>query len=598
MKSGHDSDSEDEEDELEGAETETVGIRIADVHLLYYDIAFRSISQLCCKDIAKAWIRICHPKKQTSHPYNGGKSNVQLSLAEYGYLGHFTKPDYWPSDENWSLGWGCRHRESDHVKKPGQSAYELLRGLVLTYHLERLILLLHLLRVEKKNLKDGDFSLDKMKQSTEGIHLECGKHWTTKCVERLKEIYRIRDLEMQFKRGEIGEFHSSWRRSLGCANTVSDADTLVYVQMPKPRSKAVRKTPQSPVKAAGPPSAQLKREPEVSSSTMCNAPVANMGTNVQIEDEDLDLSEGSAPSIYADTSPTSSSTEEVAPDKSYFKSELCGARTIQHGLPFISSLSPTDRDSVHNPVQENWTPQTASLGRGATVFPQPNYFGCVATPGEAPRLLPSRDQFRSGSSSTQSFPNQEVPRRRYDNESAASQRAANQMRPNERFTRASAARPVGPKVEITCPQPFAASSSGLAGAFPDYSSWQTNNLWNAQIEPSIYTAVADPSASLVSSITGSFSSGYNDASLSSGLQWDTWNRENQIAMPLSHQGFDEEFLQHLNLQRGGVSYLGYQPLEMNTPSGDNSGLANQYPYTADVRTEHKFDPFSQHQRQL
>lgn len=91
------------------------------MYRLYYDNALRSISQLVCKGIVKAWIKVCHPKKQTTHPYNGGKTGGERSRAEYGYLGHYTMPDYWPSDENWLMGWGCRHREPDHVKKAGQS---------------------------------------------------------------------------------------------------------------------------------------------------------------------------------------------------------------------------------------------------------------------------------------------------------------------------------------------------------------------------------------------------------------------------------------------------------------------------------------------
>ena len=570
---------------MEGAETESLPIRIADVHGLYYDVAFRSISQLCCKDIAKAWIKICHPRKQTSHPYNGGKSsNVEISLAEYGYKGHFTKPDYWPSDENWPVGLGCRHVEPDHVKKPGQSLYEHVLMVVLTFHLERLLLLLYLIRIQYKDFKDGDFTLEKMRQSTEGIHLEFPKNWTTKCVERLKEIYRIRETEMEFERGEIGECLSSWRRSLRCANTVLDADTLVYPQMPKPRCKAVRKAPNKlapklGIKAASAPSEQLKNESEDKSPGLCNTP----------GDEDLDLSEGSESSTYADTS---SSTKEISLDESYAKRISCDARTIQDGLPFSNSPSPMDR--IHNPVQENWTLQTANLGRDTPIMTQRNSFGCVATPGGAQRSLPLRDQHGVGSSSMQTFPSQEVRRRRYDHDSAASQQAANRMRPNGRFTRAPAARLVAPKVETICPQTFAASSSGLVGAFPtdtDYSSWQ--NLWNAQLEPSMYTAVADPSASLIPSTNGSFSSGYSDASFSSGLHS---NGGSQNIMPPYQQGFDEEFLQHLNLQR--ISIPGYQPLGVNTPSSGNPDMSNRYPYTTDFHTEHKFDPFSQHQRQL
>ena len=204
--SGYDSGSEDEPDELEGAETEMRQIRICDVGRDYYEVAFRSINQLCCKDINKAWIRVGQPKKQTSHPYNGGKTSTERSLREYEYLGHYSMPDYWPSDVNWQAGWGCRHREPDHVRKAGQFLCEHVPNSVLTSHLERLILLIHLLRSQGKGFEHGDFSIDKLKQATTGIHLECKKNWKPEYVERLEEIYWVREKEIKFERGEIGEF--------------------------------------------------------------------------------------------------------------------------------------------------------------------------------------------------------------------------------------------------------------------------------------------------------------------------------------------------------------------------------------------------------
>lgn len=122
-----DSEDDDETDVLDGMETEMQWVKVSELHQKYYTTAFRSINQLCCKDISKAWIRVCHPKKQTTHPYNGGKTGSR-SKSEFGYLGHYTAPDYWPSDENWDgrpVPSGCRHKEPDHVKKPGGSFYEL-----------------------------------------------------------------------------------------------------------------------------------------------------------------------------------------------------------------------------------------------------------------------------------------------------------------------------------------------------------------------------------------------------------------------------------------------------------------------------------------
>ena len=131
------SESEDEDEDkdetvlLDGIETEMKWVKVSDLHHEYYTTAFRSINQLCCKDISKAWIRVCHPKKQTTHPYNGGKTG-RRSKSEFRYQGHYTAPDYWPSDENWDglpVPSGCRHKEPDHVKKPGGSFYKLDTGI-------------------------------------------------------------------------------------------------------------------------------------------------------------------------------------------------------------------------------------------------------------------------------------------------------------------------------------------------------------------------------------------------------------------------------------------------------------------------------------
>lgn len=83
---------------------------------------------------------------------------------------------------------------------------------MLNSHLERLILLIHLLRSQGKGYKDGDFSIEKLRQATAGIHLECGKSWKSEYVDRLEEIYWMREKEMEFERGEIGGFSVNWRR--------------------------------------------------------------------------------------------------------------------------------------------------------------------------------------------------------------------------------------------------------------------------------------------------------------------------------------------------------------------------------------------------
>lgn len=86
----------------------------------YYDEKFRTIGQLSLKKILKCWIRKIHPKKQTQHPYNGGKlKENSIKLYGKGNVGEQTKPPWWPpslESKEWERS---RHKEPDHQKKPG-----------------------------------------------------------------------------------------------------------------------------------------------------------------------------------------------------------------------------------------------------------------------------------------------------------------------------------------------------------------------------------------------------------------------------------------------------------------------------------------------
>lgn len=55
---------------------------------------FEEFQQIPCKLLAKAWIKVIEPKKQSKYPYK---------------LGDSSKPYWWPH--------GCIHREPDHLKK-------------------------------------------------------------------------------------------------------------------------------------------------------------------------------------------------------------------------------------------------------------------------------------------------------------------------------------------------------------------------------------------------------------------------------------------------------------------------------------------------
>lgn len=69
----------------------------------WFGDALRAIQQLGCRTMAKEWIKIIHPKKQSTHPYNGKNNKTGEADSES------TKPDYWPKD--------VEHREPDHILK-------------------------------------------------------------------------------------------------------------------------------------------------------------------------------------------------------------------------------------------------------------------------------------------------------------------------------------------------------------------------------------------------------------------------------------------------------------------------------------------------
>jgi hypothetical protein len=70
----------------------------------FYSQRFRNCQQTACKLIAKAWVKAVEPKKQSNHPYTGKDEKA---------------PDWWPKP--WGTGKDdrVRHKEPDHLYKPG-----------------------------------------------------------------------------------------------------------------------------------------------------------------------------------------------------------------------------------------------------------------------------------------------------------------------------------------------------------------------------------------------------------------------------------------------------------------------------------------------
>ncbi len=84
-----------------------IPIRISDQQAIWniYDQRFRSLQQSACKLVAKAWVKLVEPKKQSTHPYTGSDEKA---------------PDWWPKPWGPTREERVRHKEPDHLYKKGK----------------------------------------------------------------------------------------------------------------------------------------------------------------------------------------------------------------------------------------------------------------------------------------------------------------------------------------------------------------------------------------------------------------------------------------------------------------------------------------------
>lgn len=89
------------------------GLKIGDGPAVreYYANRFKVIQQTACKLIAKAWIKVIEPKKQSLHPYTSKEKGA---------------PDWWPKAWGPSKDEMVRHKEPDHQYKPGKNSVSFL----------------------------------------------------------------------------------------------------------------------------------------------------------------------------------------------------------------------------------------------------------------------------------------------------------------------------------------------------------------------------------------------------------------------------------------------------------------------------------------
>ncbi|WFD19529.1 hypothetical protein MCAP1_001761 [Malassezia caprae] len=77
----------------------TIELKDEAARTAFLELRFSQLQQVMCKMIAKEWIKVIEPKKQTRFPYNKGEAG---------------RPGWWPA--------GVRHKEPDHLMKPERHA--------------------------------------------------------------------------------------------------------------------------------------------------------------------------------------------------------------------------------------------------------------------------------------------------------------------------------------------------------------------------------------------------------------------------------------------------------------------------------------------
>jgi hypothetical protein len=163
----------------------------------YYAVRFKDMQQSACKVMGKAFVKLVEPKKQTHHPYTKGDCKA---------------PPWWPetSGEN-----GVRHKEPDHLYKPGRfyDAFLIFELMIL----ERIRLLVHILRmiIEPSSTQcDTVQKLELNVKKLEEVTMEAMSNWfndkehpdNSSKRNLLREVFQVARMEERYRNGEIGAY--------------------------------------------------------------------------------------------------------------------------------------------------------------------------------------------------------------------------------------------------------------------------------------------------------------------------------------------------------------------------------------------------------
>ncbi|KAI8285039.1 hypothetical protein K4K60_001466 [Colletotrichum sp. SAR11_57] len=148
----------------------------------FYEQRFKNCQQTACKLIAKAWVKVVEPKKQTNHPYTGQDEKA---------------PDWWPKPWGPTKEEKVRHKEPDHL-----------------YKRERVHLLCHILRMiveppenQHPAILKMNLNVQKLEDATteamSAFFSDKENKANAKKKPYLDEIFKVAKHEERYKRNEI-----------------------------------------------------------------------------------------------------------------------------------------------------------------------------------------------------------------------------------------------------------------------------------------------------------------------------------------------------------------------------------------------------------
>uniref|UniRef100_L7IX25 Subtelomeric hrmA-associated cluster protein AFUB-079030/YDR124W-like helical bundle domain-containing protein n=1 Tax=Pyricularia oryzae (strain P131) TaxID=1143193 RepID=L7IX25_PYRO1 len=197
------------------------GIVMADHQVImeFCETRFKNLQQMACKIVAKAWVKLVEPKKQSNHPYTNGDINA---------------PDWWPKPWGPGKDEKVRHKEPDHLWKRGtgfRSIATLSVGReggggpedadtdwIIT---ERIYLLNHILQLivqpnhkQHPDIQKLKLNVAKLEEATaealSSFFLDKENPGNARRKVYLKEIFKVAKAQERFLNGEVDGDYKVW----------------------------------------------------------------------------------------------------------------------------------------------------------------------------------------------------------------------------------------------------------------------------------------------------------------------------------------------------------------------------------------------------